>query len=84
MVRTRIRLGKYNFPSKKDIPPGAKKFLNKMLKLDPKTRYSARDALEDSWINSQNEMMSVATKLQSSDQHSYMKSFKAFSNLTKI
>jgi len=47
-----IRAGKYSFPDKywKNISKEAKKLISHMLKVKPRTRYTAEQVLSDKWI----------------------------------
>ena len=49
-----ITKGQYNFdsPAWKDVSEEAKRFIQKLLTVDPKTRYCAKKALKDPWITS--------------------------------
>ena len=48
----KVRIGKYNFEGEEwtQVSSEAKVLISKMVHKDPKKRYSAEQALQDSWI----------------------------------
>lgn len=46
-----IMAGKYRYRDESNVPIGARKLIAKMLQVNPSSRPSAKELLEDSWLN---------------------------------
>jgi len=51
-ILRKVKVGKYNFDDAVwlNVSEDAKRFIKKMMELDPSKRYSAQDALDDGWF----------------------------------
>lgn len=51
-ILRKVKVGKYNFDDAVwlNVSEDAKRFIKRMMEVDPNKRYSAQDALDDSWF----------------------------------